>query len=438
MTGALVAVLFLASAAGKVTEAERLADGAVRLAAEKAPAAVAQAHKALELTEEFDPTAFVSMGRKGEVVEDAYQQARIDYRRHRAKLYAAMGEALAAAGRARPATRHFGRAALLEPGTERSRRLAEALLAESRGKEALDVLRRLAATGSLGPESVTLIERAADLVGLASVQSEIDRARLQPLGKAVEFRDGPIKLGDSARLSTGAPFRIDEELTVFYMATTVCATCSQDLETLRKQLPVGARVVMVSEEPDRDHALRKILQLYRYEWPLLLGRGHFQSLAAPGGTAFVVARGGWVGAVARPPLQTNLPPVLAALARNDVRETIPRPGWNSRPADRSPVAPPPGLRPDGFAPGEDDPPPGAFTAAADAYAAGKYLEALRFVQALGAKDDGWLLSPEERYDRALCLAGLGRREEARKLMLGIGDSRFQEEVDRALERVAGP
>jgi hypothetical protein len=80
--------------------------------------------------------------------------------------------------------------------------------------------------------------------------------------------------------------------------------------------------------------------------------------------------------------------------------------------------------------------PGAFTAAVDAYRAGKYLEALRFVQALAAKGDGWLLPPEERYDRALFLAGLGRRDEARRLMLGIGDSRFQDEVDRALERVA--
>jgi tetratricopeptide (TPR) repeat protein len=432
---ALVPLLFLASAAGRVTEAERLAEGAARLAAERAPAAVAQARKALDLTEEFDPTAFVSMGRKGEVVEDAYQQARLDYRRHRARLYAAMGESLAAAGQLRPATRYLGRAALLDPVADRSRRYAAALLAESRGREALDVLRRLPAAGGLGPEAVELIERAADLVGLPSVQAEIDRARLQPLGATVEFRDGPFKLGEAARLSTGSPYRIEGELTVFYMATTACATCSQDLEALRKVLPPGARVVLVAEDPERDQALRQILTLYRYEWPLLLGRGHYKSLGAPGGTALVVARGGWVGAVVRPPLLTTLPPVLAALGRTEVRETVPRPGWNSRPPDRAPVAGPPALLPEGLAPGEDLPLPGPFTAAADAHREGKHLEALRFLQALAAKDDGWLLSPEERYDRALFLSGLGRKEEARKLMLGIGDSRFQAEVDRALERV---
>jgi hypothetical protein len=140
--------------------------------------------------------------------------------------------------------------------------------------------------------------------------------------------------------------------------------------------------------------------------------------------------------VAQPPLPVSLPPVLAALRRSDVRERLPRPAWNGRPPDRTAPAGAPPLPPDGLAPGEDLPAPGAFTAAADAYRAGKYLESLRFVQALAAKGDGWLLSPEERYDRALCLAGLGRKDEARRLLLGIGDSRFQAEVDRALERVA--
>jgi hypothetical protein len=408
----------------------------VRLAAERAPAAVTQARRALELTEEFDPTAFVSMGRKGEVVEDAYQQARVDYRRHRAALYAAMGESLAAGGSARAATRHFGRAALLDPTAERARRHAGSLLAEGRGVEALDVLRRQGAQGGLDPASVALLEKAADLVGLPSVQAEIDRARLVPLGKAVEIRDGPIKLADGARLSTGAPFRLGQETTVFYLATTVCRTCSQDLEALKRIVPAGTRVLMVAEDPERDHAVRQIMGLYRHDWPLLLGRGQFQALAAPGGSVLVVGRGGWVGIVAHPPLPVSLPPVLAALSRSDVRESLPRATWNNRPPDRTPPAGPPPLLPEGLAPGEDLPAPGAFTAAADAYRAGKHLEALRFLQSLAAKGDGWLLSPEERYDRALCLAGLGRKDEARRLLLGIGDSRFQNEVDRALERVA--
>ena len=66
-------------------------------------------------------------------------------------------------------------------------------------------------------------------------------------------------------------------------------------------------------------------------------------------------------------------------------------------------------------------------------------EALRLFEGLEAKGDGWLLPPEARLDRALCLATLGRREEARQLLLRTGDSRFQEALDRTLERVAsGP
>jgi hypothetical protein len=74
-------------------------------------------------------------------------------------------------------------------------------------------------------------------------------------------------------------------------------------------------------------------------------------------------------------------------------------------------------------------------AAADAYKAGRGLEAIRFLDSLENKGDGWLLPPEARFDRALGLAAVGQREAARKLLLRIGDSRFQDAVDRALERV---
>ena len=44
----------------------------------------------------------------------------------------------------------------------------------------------------------------------------------------------------------------------------------------------------------------------------------------------------------------------------------------------------------------------------------------------------------QRLDRALCLAALGRREEARRMLLRTGDSRFQDDVDRTLEQVGTP
>jgi hypothetical protein len=49
-----------------------------------------------------------------------------------------------------------------------------------------------------------------------------------------------------------------------------------------------------------------------------------------------------------------------------------------------------------------------------------------------------LLPPEARLNRSLCLLGLGRREDARLMLLKTGDSRFQEDVDRTLERAGTP
>ena len=121
----------------------------------------------------------------------------------------------------------------------------------------------------------------------------------------------------------------------------------------------------------------------------------------------------------------------------DVQETVPRPSWNRRPVDRSPLPPPPALFPDGLAPGEDEPAPPEFTAAAEAYRAGRAAEAQKAFDALEAKGDGWLLPPEARLNRALCLARAGERDAARRILLRTGDSRFEEAIDRLLEAVAG-
>jgi len=121
-----------------------------------------------------------------------------------------------------------------------------------------------------------------------------------------------------------------------------------------------------------------------------------------------------------------------------VQETVPRPSWNRRPVDRSPLPPPPALLPEGIAPGEDAPAPPEFDAAVAAYRAGKAAEAQRLFDVLEAKGDGWLLPPEARLDRALCLARAGQRDAARRILLRTGDSRFEEKVDQLLEAVAEP
>ena len=434
MTAVSVALLLFAPPSAAPPEAERLASEAVRRSERPPEAALAEARRALALTAEFDPTAFVGMGRKGEVVEDEFVRARNEYRRHRAGLYDAVGQCLARLGRHVEARRYFGRAVLLESTPERVTRLARELLVEGRARAALARIAAQSASGGLSPEAVALLEEAADATGVPSAQAEIDRARLSAV-KGIEVRDGPLRLPPEARLSTGGPLRFEDGLTVLYIADASCRTCTGDLEALKRALPSGTRVVMVPPAPDQDIALRQVLSLYRYEWPVLVGKGSAQALAAKPVAALVVARAGWVSAVVRPPFSDSLTAAIKLLSRTDVTESVPRARWNNGPVERAPEAPPPALTPEGLAPGEDLPAPGAFVAAVDAYRAGRALEALRFLEAVEGKADGWLLPPEARFDRALCLAALGQREAARKLLLRIGDSRFQDAVDRALERV---
>lgn len=432
MTTAALAVLVLLAAGPP--EAERLAGEALRLAERQPEAALAQARRALALTAEFDPTVFVAAGRKGEVVEDEFVKARNDYRRHRASLYDAVGRCLARLARHVEARRYLARAVLLDSTAERVTLLAGELLAEGRARPALDRLAVQSAASRPSPEALALLEAAADAAGVPSAQAEIDRARLAAVA-GVEIREGPLRIPPEARLSTGGPLRFEDGLVVLYLSDPTCRTCSADLEALKRAVPPDTRVVMVPPAPDQDTALRQVLGLYRYRWPVLVGKGTAQALAVKPVAALVVARGGWVGAAVRPPFADSLTSAIKLLSRADVTESVPRPKWNSRPVERTPEPPPPALTDEGLAPGEDLPFPGAYVAGADAFKAGQGLEALRFFDSLENKGDGWLLPPEGRFDRALCLAAIGEREAARKLLLRIGDSRFQDAVDRALERV---
>jgi hypothetical protein len=425
---------------GATAEAERVAAEAVRLAARDPAAALRTARRALAMTAEFVPTDFVTAGRKGEVVEDEFQAAREAYRRHRAGLYEAVGTALALHGEALPASRYQRRAFLLDPTPDRGLALARSLNALGRGREALDAVQRaIAGLTGLKPEAAEVIGRAADVAGLPSAQAEIDRGRLAAtLGKAVQLREGPLELPPGVRLSTTPVARLDEvPITVLYASEPSCRSCSADLEGLARQVPRDVRVLAVPPGDDQDQALRQVLALYRRPWPLLLGKDLAARLQLKPRSLLLVARGGWTLAVLQAPFGAEVAAALAALQRVDVPETVPRPSWNRRPVDRSPLAPPPGLLPEGLAPGEDDPPPPEFAAAVEAYRAGRANVALAAVDALEAKGDGWLLPPEARLDRALCLALAGQRDAARRILLRTGDSRFESEIDRLLETVAG-
>jgi hypothetical protein len=425
---------------GAIAEAERLAAEARALAPRDPAGALQTARRALAATAEFVPTDFVTAGRKGEVVEDEFQAARDSYKRHRAGVYEAVGAALAVQSSPLAASRYQRRAFLLDPTPGRGLALARSLVAVGRGREALDTVQRaIAGLTRLEPEAAAVIAQAADAAGLPSAQAEIDRGRLAAtLGKAVELREGPFELPAGVRLSTSPVFRLeDAALTVLYASEASCRTCSADLEELARQVPKDVRVLAVPPGDDQDAALRQVLALYRRPWPLLLGRDLAARLGLRPRTALLVARGGWTQAVLKAPFGPELGTALAALQRVDVPETVPRAAWNRRPPDRSAIPPPPGLLPEGLAPGEDAPAPPEFEAAVAAFRAGRAAEAQRGFDALEARGDGWLLPPEARLNRALCLARAGQRDAARRILLRTGDSRFEEAIDRLLEAVAG-
>src|SRR5262249_35967122 len=137
-----------AAPANPTAEAERLASEATGFASTRPKDAVAQARKALALTADFEPTAFVKAGRKGEVVEDEYLAAREGSRRHRARLYESLGLCLAASGQHLPASRYLRRAVLLDPGGPRVLALARSLVALDRGPAALEALEKAALLGA--------------------------------------------------------------------------------------------------------------------------------------------------------------------------------------------------------------------------------------------------------------------------------------------------
>jgi hypothetical protein len=423
---------------GATAEAERLAAEAVQLAPRDPAAALLKARRALALTAEFVPTEFVTAGRKGEVVEDEFQAARDAYRRHRAGLYEAVGAALA---RTNPlaASRYQGRAFLLDPTPDRGLALARSLNELGRGREALATVQKaIAGLVGLKPEAAEVIARAADVARLPSAQAEIDRGRLAAtLGKAVELREGPFELPEGVRLSTTPVVRLDDAaINVIYAAEASCRSCSADLEALARQVPRDVRALAMPPGDDQDQALRQVLALYRRPWPLLLGKDLAARVQLKPRSVLIVARGGWTLAVLKAPFGQELGTALTALQRVDVPETVPRSSWNYRPVDRSPLPAPPGLLPEGLAPGEDEPPPPEFTAAVEAYRKGRAASAQAAFEALEAKGDGWLLPPEARIDRALCLARAGQRDAARRMLLRTGDSRFEDETDRLLETVA--
>jgi hypothetical protein len=222
-----------------------------------------------------------------------------------------------------------------------------------------------------------------------------------------------------------------------YASEASCRSCSADLEALSRQVPKDVRVMAVPPGDDQDQALRQVMALYRRPWPVLLGRDLEARLGLKPRSLLLVARGGWTVAVLKAPFGGEVATAVSALQRADVPETVPRPSWNRRPVDRSPLPPPPALLPEGLAPGEDTPAPPEFTAAVGAYRAGRAAEAQKAFDELEAKGDGWLLPAEARLNRALCLARAGQRDAARRILLRTGDSRFEDAIDRLLETVAG-
>lgn len=422
-----------ASPNSRTEEAERLAQSALS-SSTPLPQALAQARKALALTADFEPLAYVKAGRKGELVEDAYLAARAEYRRHRARIYGAMGESLTRSGRPVEAARYLRRAVDLDALGDAVPRLARALARQGRGREALDTLLG-GRPAELSADLLTALGEAADAAGTPSAQAELDRFRLLALAPPPEFRDGPLRFPERTRLSTGEMLRFDDVTSLVYVADPGCRSCSADIEALTRLAPASVRVLLMAAVQDEDQALRSVATTYRRSWPYVVNAGPAEALGLPAPCVVLIGRGGFSVAVVKPSFALRLPPALEVFARRDLAETAPRSGWNRVAVERRPPPPRPALLASGLAPGEDEPAPAAFAEAVAAFDDGRPAHALKLFEALRDAGDGWLLGPEARLDRALCLAALGRREEARLLLLKTSDSRFQEAVDQQLERI---
>ena len=428
-------VLTLAGQASDIGRAEELVRQATPLVSSDPEAAWELSRKALEASALFDPTDFAEAGRHGEVVEDSYRAARGEYRRHRARVYLTAGKAELARGRPSPALRYLRRAADLD-GEVDPVPLAQALLATGAKWEALDVLLSSHEVGA----RLRMLATVVDELGLPSVQAEIDRVRVESHKDGFQgtWLPGPVKVPPQARLSTGSRFAFDDDATLraVYLVDEGCATCSRDLELLRRIVPEPVQVLLAPEGDDT--VLRKAIRLYRYEWPVLLGRGVVDALPAQAPAIMLVGRAGWSAVLVGDPLDRSLPTLLEMLSREDIRERLPRAGWKGV----MPVRPPPRVsRPSwdgrGLAPGDDNTPPEEFARARQSFESGRHQNALSLLDVMSKDEEAWLLPPEERLNRALCLAGLGRRREARGILLAIGDSRFQDEIDQLLESVGG-
>jgi hypothetical protein len=330
------------------------------------------------------------------------------------------------------------RALVLDPEGADVGALARALVHDGRGSEALDVVVAQATRAGLSPRSLAAVGEAADLAGVASVQAQIDRARLAAIRAtpSPSHEQGPVRFGDRLRLSTGALLQFAEASpTVIYVADAGCRSCSADIEDLRRLVPAGVPVLTAPADPTEDRALRQAMALYRVSWPVILGaRAEAFGTTAP--IVWVVGRGGWSSATVVPPLARVLPSVLGVFSRTDVSESRPRPKWNGRAFELRSLVPLPAGSKEGLPAGEDEPAPAEWTRAEEAFRAGRPGEALTLLSALESRGDGWLLSPEARLGRALCLGRLRETEAARRLLRGIGDSRFQDRVDQALESLA--
>ena len=353
MLVALALAVALSGAAGRRarraprrSEAERLAQQAVALAAQDPAAALAKARRALALTAEFIPTEYVDAGRKGEVVEDEFKAARDAYKRHRATLYEAVGSVLARQAQPLAASRYQRRAFDSRPDARprpRPRALAQRSRPRARGARHGAARDRRshgpAARGGGGDRARGRRRRAAERAGRDRPRT----ARGDPgLGRSSCGR-GRSSCLRASRLSTNPVFRLDEaEINVIYAAEASCRSCSADLEELARQVP--KRRARAHAAPGRRPGQRAAPGAGALP-PAVAAAARAQPRDEPGAASALAAdrrarRVDAGGAHARPSAPRSARRSRRSSA-SDVQETVPRANWNRRPVDRTPPPKPP-------------------------------------------------------------------------------------------------
>ncbi len=397
----------------------RRTDGERRLAeaSTDAEGALSAGLAALAATVDFEPTAFVKAGRKGEVVED-------DYLSRPGTPIAGTGlastppwaESTPPRGDHEAAVRYLRRAEFLGPDSSSGRAARGCLSPRSVGPQR----RRSCCRDSsprVGPGQTSWRSSrrsSTRQAGRASRSRSIGPESWPSLGGARSGGTGHFELPKGTRLSTAPVFRMaDAAVNVIYAAEASCQTCSEDVEALRRGDPALPRG---SSSCPRDRTTTtpcgRCSVCSSVSWPVMIGPGLGSTLGVTPRSVLIVGRGGWGAALLPGAPEAGARQGGGTVGKDGCRsKSLPRPGWNRRPVERSSAhVRYRGCGPRGWRPATTSLRQPEFEAAVTAYREKRPAEAMRlFDESPDAGTDGSFPPRPGSTARCVSMRSVGER-----------------------------